>query len=69
MQTFVPNFVLSLLMGIVVYPIALIPMPMILTLLAQVVAGAVFYVGMSANLNLESFYYILKTIRQFKRKD
>ena len=64
-----PPFVLSLLMGIVVYPIALIPMPMILTLLAQVVAGAVFYVGMSANLNLESFYYILKTIRQFKRKD
>lgn len=63
-----PGFALALLMGAAVYPIALIPVPTILTLLAQVVAGVGFYVGMSAILKLESFYYILNSIRQFKRK-
>lgn len=63
-----PSFVLALLMGMLVFPIALIPMPIILTLLAQVVAGVVCYVGMSAILKLEPFYYILNIIRQFKRK-
>ena len=62
------SFSLAILMGAVVYPIALIPMPMILTLLTQVVAGVVFYVGVSAILKLEPFYYILNTIRQFKRR-
>ena len=55
-------------MGLAVYSIALIPIPMILMLLAQVVAGVVFYVGVSAILKLEPFYYILNTIREFKRK-
>lgn len=63
-----PCFVLALLMGIVIYPIALIPMPTILTLLAQVVMGAIIYVKLSTILKLESFYYIFNIIRQFKRK-
>ena len=62
-------FVLALMMGVAVYPIALIPMPMILTLLAQVMVGALFYVGVSAILKLESFNYVFNTIRQFKRKE
>ena len=62
-------FVLALLMGMAVYPIALIPMPAILTLLAQVVTGALFYVGVSAIFKLEPYCYIINTIRQFKRKD
>lgn len=63
-----PSFVLAILMGAVVYPITLIPMPMILMLLAQVVAGVVFYVGVSAILKLEPFYYIINTIKQLKKK-
>lgn len=63
-----PCFALALLMGAAVYPIALLPMPTILTLLAQVVVGAFIYVGLSAILKLEPFYYIFNTIRQFKRK-
>ena len=63
-----PCFVLALLMGIVIYPIALIPMPTILTLLVQVVMGAIIYVKLSTILKLESFYYIFNIIRQFKRK-
>lgn len=63
-----PCFVLALLMGIVVYPIALIPIPTIVTLVIQVVMGAIIYVKLSAILKLESFYYIFNIIRQFKRK-
>lgn len=62
-------FSLAILMGVAVYPIALIPMPMILTLLAQVVVGVIIYVGLSAILKLEPFCYIFNTIRQFKRKE
>ena len=62
-------FALSLLMGVTVYPIALLSIPMSLTLLVQVVAGAIFYVGVSVILKMEPFYYIINTIRQFKRKD
>ena len=64
-----PYFSLALMMGAVVYLIALIPMPTILTLLAQVVVGAVIYVGLSSILKLEPFYYIYNTIRQFKGRD
>lgn len=63
-----PYFSLALLMGAVVYLIALIPMSTILTLLVQVVVGAVIYVGLSSILKLEPFYYILNIIRQFNRK-
>lgn len=61
-------FALALLMGVAIYPIALIPMPTILMLLTQVVVGAILYVGLSAILKLEPFYYIFNIIRQFKRK-
>lgn len=62
-------FSIALLMGVAIYPIALIPMPVILTLLVQVMAGIIFYVGVSVVFKLESFYYILNTIRQFKGKE
>ena len=62
-------FALALLMGVVIYPISLIPMSMFMLLLVQVFAGAIFYVGMSVILRLEPFLYILNTIRQFSRKE
>ena len=63
-----PCFILALMMGVAVYPIALLHIPVIMTLLVQIVVGAAFYVGVSVILKLEPFYYILNTIRQFKRK-
>lgn len=60
-------FVLALLMGVAIYPIEWIHMPTILTLVVQVVIGAAIYVGVSVILKVESFYYILNTIRQYKR--
>lgn len=62
-------FALALLMGVIVYPIALFSMPMSLTLVAQVALGVIFYVGVSVILKLEPFFYVFNTIRQFKRKE
>ena len=61
-----PAFALALLMGAAIYPIALIPMPAILTLLFQVLAGVTIYVGTSVMLKLEPFFYILDTIKRFR---
>lgn len=60
-----PSFGLALLMGAAVYPISLIPMPTILILLAQVLGGALIYIGLSAMLKLEAFCYVFNTIKQF----
>lgn len=61
-----PSFLLALLMGAVVYPIALIPMPTVLILAVQVLVGVIIYAGVSYVLKLEPFFYILNTIKQFK---
>lgn len=63
------SFILSILMGVTIYPIALLSLPMILTLLIQVIAGVIFYLGVSAFLKLEPLFYIFNTIRQYKRKE
>lgn len=62
-------FVLALVMGMVIYPITFLSLSTIMTLLLQVLGGMIFYVGSSAILKLESFSYILNSIRQFIRKD
>ena len=61
-----PSFLLALVMGAVIYPIALIPMPTVLTLTVQILAGGIIYAGASYLLKLEPFFYILDTIQQFK---
>ena len=63
-----PSFMIALLMGAVVYPISLISMPTIVILFAQVLIGVSVYMVLSVLLKLESFYYILNTIKQFKRR-
>lgn len=63
------SLVLALLMGIIIYPISLIHMPMFILLLVQVMVGAIFYVGMSFVMKLEPFCYILSTIRQLKGRN
>lgn len=67
-DVFLP-FVLAMVMGMVIYPITFLSLSTIMTLLLQVLGGTIFYVGSSAILKLESFSYILNSIRQFTRKD
>lgn len=63
-----PGILLSVLMAGGVYAMQFIGLPMGLNLILQVMTGAVFYVGMSWLLRLESFEYLLGMMKGFLRK-
>lgn len=66
-----PNLILSVVMGGIVYFIAYIPLNNILILIIQVLFGALFYFLMSYILKLSTFNYIISVAKQFfaKRKN
>lgn len=62
-----PAFILSILMGGAVYPIKIIPIAPIFILISQVALGVLLYVVISKIFKLESFTYLLDTIKNFKK--
>ncbi|MBQ7288433.1 MAG: lipopolysaccharide biosynthesis protein [Clostridia bacterium] len=69
LKDIMPNILLSVIMGVCVWLISLLPINGILLLLIQVLTGAVFYIGVSYLLKLESFMYFLHIIMdKFKKK-
>ena len=63
-----PQIVLSLFMGAVVYSIQLLGLNDVLTLLIQVPVGAVIYIGCSKLFHVDSFEYLISTINNFLKK-
>lgn len=59
-----PSLLLSIIMGATIYMIHLLQMSPLLTILAQVFAGIVLYIGLAALFRLECFSYLLFTIKQ-----
>ena len=45
-----------------------IPLPTILTLLIQIIAGAAIYIALSAILKLEEFEYLTGMIKSFLKR-
>lgn len=68
-QDFAPGILLAVFMGICVYFIGYIPLPMIITLLLQIVLGGIIYIVLSVFLKLEEFEYLIKIVKSFKKKD
>ena len=64
-RDFAPGIILAVAMGICVYLIGYISLPTIVTLGIQILAGATFYIGISAILKLEEFEYLLGMIKSF----
>lgn len=64
-RDFAPGILLAVAMGICVYLIGYISLPTIVTLGIQLLAGATFYIGISAILKLEEFEYLLGMIKSF----
>ncbi len=70
MKDILPNILLALLMGVPVFFIQYIDLPVIVILMLQVLAGAVIYIGASAIFKYESFGYIVGMIKNIlKRKN
>ena len=67
-RDFAPGIFLAIGMGICVYFIGFLPLPTIVTLLIQIIIGAVIYIGASALLKLEEFEYILGMVKSFLKK-
>ena len=67
-RDFAPGILLAVVMGICVYFVGYLPLPMIITLLIQIVLGAIIYIAASAILKLEEFEYLLGMVKSFIRK-
>lgn len=64
-----PAFALSAIMFACVYPILSVPVHRMLVLLMQVAAGVLVYVLLSAIFKVESFFYILNTIKSMLKRE
>lgn len=62
-----PGFAVSILMGCIVFTFQLLPLPAIICLVVQILVGIIIYVGFSMLFKIESFSYLLSTIKGFKK--
>lgn len=67
-KDFAPGILLAVFMGICVYFIGFIPLPTIVTLIIQIIAGAIIYIVLSAILKLEEFEYLTGMIKSFLKR-
>ena len=67
-RDFIPGILLAVGMGICVYFIGFLPLPIIITLVIQIIVGAVIYIGASAILKLEEFEYLLGIVKSYIKK-
>ena len=63
-----PGIVIAILMGVLISFISLFNLPTLVTLIIQVLFGAVIYIGLSAILKLESFEYLWSMVKSFIEK-
>ncbi|MBQ3386183.1 MAG: oligosaccharide flippase family protein [Eggerthellaceae bacterium] len=63
-----PSFLLSLVMGIIVYFIVIPGLPLWLNLIIQIIAGVAIYVGASVALKLEDWRYLKETAAEILAK-
>ena len=61
-----PNIIMALVMGAVVYVIGLVDLPVIVRLIMQIVAGIAIYSFLSRITKNDTYYYCLGLIRHFK---
>ena len=68
LRDILPSIIIAICMGICVYFVGFLPMPTIITLVIQIMVGAVIYIGASALLKLEEFEYLLGMVKAFLKK-
>lgn len=68
LQDIIPSILLAVGMGVIVSLISLLSLGNLATLLLQILIGGVIYIAGSALFKLESFEYLLQTIRSFRKK-
>ncbi|MBU5416208.1 lipopolysaccharide biosynthesis protein [Anaerobutyricum soehngenii] len=67
-RDFAPGILLAAGMGICVYCIGFLPLPIVVTLVIQIIVGAAIYIIVSALMKLEEFEYLLEMVKSFLKK-
>lgn len=67
-RDFAPGILLAVGMGICVYCIGFLPLPIVVTLVIQIIVGAAIYIIVSALMKLEEFEYLLEMVKSFLKK-
>lgn len=63
-----PNFMIAVIMGVIVYFVGLIPAPSVAPLLIQIIVGGITYIVLCKVFNLEIYNYVISIIKEYKRK-
>ena len=63
LKDILPCILLSLVMGAGIYPIALLGLSDIITIMLQMIAGIIIYTSLSLIFKVESFTYLLATVK------
>lgn len=67
LKDIIPNIFLSIAMGVIVYCISLIELNDFITLILQFFIGISIYIGGSMLCKMESYYYVLNTVKGFMK--
>ena len=65
MLDILPNILLAVIMGVLVFFIKWLPIPEIIIFVLQILTGIAIYFGLSAIFRLEMFRYLLDTVKKF----
>ena len=68
LKDILPSILLAIVMGICVKLVGYLPLPMILLVLIQILAGAGIYVVGSILTKNDSFYYLWDIVKKFLAK-
>lgn len=68
LKDILPGILLAVVMGACVYPVKFLGLPDLLTLCIQIPLGAVIYILGSKLLKLDSFEYLVETVKPYIRK-
>lgn len=68
LRDILPSICISFFMGLCVYCIGFLSLPILLQLIIQVIIGAIIYILASALLKLEEFNYLFGMVKSFMKK-
>ena len=63
LKDMLPSAVLSVIMGVLIWLVSLIPMNTVLQIFIQFIVGASVYLGLAKLFNLECFEYVINTVK------
>ena len=68
LKDILPSIILAVIMGSLVYLFNYIGLSPIITLIIQIITGAMIYIGLSKLFRIDSFNYIIDILKEFKKK-